>query len=374
MGRTRSIPPSYFCIFLAMILRKCDVLSAAFVISLFAAQASAKPVSEPQRLDGLKRARVWKAVDVEKMDLLNGPGGDGAYKAGEEIPCKYEEKDPLKPIGGHSKKFPCWDKAGNRLKVKYGGEKNHEIFGEVAGSRLFWALGFYSDPIWSVKVMCENCPEDPFVTQDTARAVRTFEPATVQKRLKGEDLQESPDQGWSFEELDLLEESKGASSKAEIDALRLLAAFVNHVDNTTNQQRLLCPEGDAKCRQTVAYVTDLGGVFGGSTGETSYHRWIKKTSLWKDKKKCVADYKATWTPSANPKIGEAGRKFLADLMARLSEGQIRDLFKGARFDLLGQYENPIRTAEGKPRHVSVDDWTKAFLTRRDELLSTRCPE
>ncbi|MBI5202255.1 MAG: hypothetical protein HY925_11760 [Elusimicrobia bacterium] len=352
-------------------MRKCDVLSALFVISISASAASARLVSEMQRLDGLKRAKVWQAVEVEKMDLLNGPEG---YKAGEEIPCKYEEKDPLKPLGGHSRKFPCWDKSNNRLKVKYGADKNHEVFGEVAGSRFFWALGFYSDPIWSVKIKCENCPEDPFVSQDGPRATRVFEPATVQKRLKGEDLQESADQGWTFDELDKLDPAKGGSSKAEVDALRLLAVFVNHGDNTTNQQRLICPDGDAKCKSPIAYATDLGGVFGGTNNETSFHHWTKKTSLWKDKSKCIADFKPTWQASANPKISEGGRKFLADLMGRLSEQQIRDLFKGARFDTLGQYENPIRTADGRSRRVTVDDWTKALLKRREELISTRCPE
>lgn len=356
-----------------MLLRKWDVLAALFVFSL-SPLAWALLVSEPQRLDRLRRARVWRAVDVEAMDLLNGPQGEGSYKAGEEVPCKYEEKDPLKPLGGHSRKFPCRDRAGNRLKVKYGGEKNHEVFAEAAGSRLFWALGFYSDPIWSVKILCENCPEDPFVSDAGPRAVRTFEPATVQKRLKGDDLQEAPDQGWTFDELDLIEEAKEGSPKAETDALKLLAVFVNHGDNTTNQQRLLCPEGDAKCRAPVAYVTDLGGVFGGATFETSYHHWTRKPGLWKDKRRCIADYKPTWKPSASPRISEAGRKFLADLMSRLSEAQIRDLFAGARFDSLGRHEHPLRTAEGSARAVTVDDWTRAFLKRRAELLSTRCPE
>ncbi|MBI4348276.1 MAG: hypothetical protein HY553_15650 [Elusimicrobia bacterium] len=347
---------------------------ALFLLALLAASASARVVSEGQRQDVLRRAKVLQPVEVEKMDLLHGPSGPGSYRLGEEIRCKYEEKDPLKPLGGHSRKFPCWDGSGNRLKVKYGGKDNREVFGEVAGARLFWALGFYADPIWSVKIACENCPEDPFRAQDSPRALRTFEPATVQKRLKGDDIQQSPDQGWTFDELDRIDAGRGGASKAETDALKLLAVFVNHGDNTTNQQRLLCQDGDVKCDHPIAYVTDLGGVFGGLNFETSFRHWTKKTSLWKDPKRCIADYKPTWKPSAGPRIGEAGRKLLSDLLSRLSEAQIRDLFRGARFDQLSRHEPPFAGAGGKSRPLTVDDWVRAFLKRRDELASTRCPE
>lgn len=356
----------------------CDEIAEKLALTLLlaavlAVPAGARMVSHEQRMDVVRRAKLWQAVDVESMDLLNGPSGEGSYKLGEEIKCRYEERDPLRPLGGHTKKFPCHDAAGRRLKVKYDGKANTEVYGEVAASRLFWALGFHAERMYSIKIVCENCPKDPFLSDKPPRATRTFEPATVQVRLKGEEVSELEGEGWSFDDLARVEEKRGGSSRAEVDAFRLLAALVNHGDNTPNQQRLLCPDGDKACAQPLMYATDLGATFGGATFVPSFRNWSKK-SIWKDPKACVADFHATWKTSRDPKISEAGRKFLADLLGRLSDKQVRDMFQGARFDVLGRYDFPMQGADGKSRRVTVDDWTRAFLKKRDDILKTRCPE
>lgn len=307
------------------------------------------------------------------MDLLNGPTGEGFHRVGEEIACKYEEKDPRKPIGGSAKKFPCGDAAGTRLKVKYDPEKNPEVFGEVAGTRLFWALGFYAEKMYSVKIVCDNCPVDPFVSSSTPRAKRVFEPATVQTRLRGEEVSIVENEGWTFDKLDQIDEKAGGSSKAEVDAFKLLAVFVNHGDNTVNQQRLLCPEGDPACGRPIMYVADLGGTFGGTGYYTSFRNWSKKAAIWKDPAGCLADFKGTSPRLVDPKIGEAGRKFLADLMAKLSDKQIRDLFAGARFDVLGKFERPILGKDGRVRKVTIDDWVRVFKDKRDQIMKAKCP-
>ncbi|MFH2202682.1 MAG: hypothetical protein ABIJ96_06185 [Elusimicrobiota bacterium] len=319
----------------------------------------------------MRRAKVWHEVDVASMDLLNGPQGEGSYKFEEKVPCKYEEKDPRNPLGGHSPKFPCWDKEGNRLKVKY---NNTEVYGEVAATRLFWALGFYSERMYAVQIVCENCPEDPWKDDGTQkRAVRTFKSATVQKRLPGEEISENQGEGWSYDDLDLIDDRRGGSVRAEVDALKLLSVFVNHADNTLNQQRILCPPGDEKCLKPIAYVTDLGGTFGGKSGATDYSNWAKKMSLWKDKGQCVASFKGTSGSYRDPKISEAGRKHLADLLGALSTQQIKDLFRGARFDAASRHER-IPGADGKVRGVTIDDWVRVFTAKRAEILSARCPE
>lgn len=356
-----------------MVLRKCDGLRlAALALALAVGRAEGRLVSGPARLNAIARAKVWREVDVAAMDVLNGPVGEGSYKLGAEVRCRFEERDPLKPIGGHTKKFPCVDAAGKRLKVKYDPKANTEVFGEVAGSRLFWALGFFAERMYSVKIACENCPEDPFVSDKSPRALRAFEPATLQRKLEGVELSEVDGEGWEFHELDLVDEKRGGSSRAEVDALKLLAAFVNHGDNTPNQQRLLCPEGDAECKTPWMYVTDLGAVFGGTSYLPSFRNWSKK-AVWKDSKRCIADYSPTVKKSRDPRIGEAGRKLLAGQLAKLSDQQIRDLFRGARFDVLGGLESPIRV-DGKSRRAGVDDWARAFKKKRAEIVDARCPE
>lgn len=337
--------------------------------------AEAKNVSAPEKEAAISRGKVWFPTDVETMDTLNGPQGpDGyPYKAGQSVSCRYEEKDPLKPLGGHSPKFPCWTPEKERLKVKYNATKNPEIYGEVAATRLFWALGFPAERMYSVKVVCDNCPEDPWTsTAASPRAKRTFEPVSVQKRLKGTELSPSEGEGWEFSDLELINEKAGGSNPAEVDALRLLSVFVNHGDNTPNQQRILCAESDPACAHPLVYVTDLGATFGGKDYYTSYRAWAKKKSIWKDPAQCIADFKGTTDAMVDPKISEAGRKFLADLLSKLSDKQIRDLFVGARFDDLGKHEYPIRE-KGRARPVTVDDWVKVFKVRRAQILEARCP-
>jgi hypothetical protein len=72
----------------------------------------------------------------------------------------------------------------------------------------------------------------------------------------------------------------------------------------------------------------------------------------------------------NPRISEAGRKFLADLLVQLSDAQIRDMFMAARIERL---EQKIQTPQGE-RKVTVDDWVQVFKKKRDEVVSQRCPQ
>lgn len=329
-------------------------------------------VSGEQKNSLIRRAHIWAPVTVETMDLRKGPDGPGARGPLEEIPCVYEEKDPLKPIGGHSPKFPCVTSAGERLKVKYGAA-NPEVYGEVAGSRLFWALGFPAERMYSVRILCENCPVDPFVSSATPRAKRLFEPATVQRRQAGEPVWVTKDEGWTFDELDLIDEKKGGAPRAQVDALKLLAAFVNHADNTPNQQTLLCPAGDADCLKPVMYINDLGGTFGGREAFTSFKGWSRQKSLWKDKPACVLDFTGKADKYKNPAISEAGRAFLADLLKRLSDRQIKDLFLAARFDEQAKRERPLVRADGRSTPVTVDDWVAEFKRKREQILTARCP-
>lgn len=345
------------------------------LVCLAALPAASKIVSSEERTEVLKRAQVRVPVDPSAMDLRNGPNEPGLYKSGEVVSCTYEEKDPKNPLGGHSKKFPCWTADKTRLKVKYGGGENPEIFGEVAATRLFWALGFYAERMSSVKLVCDNCPADPWTsTAASPRAKRTFEPVSLQKRLPGTEISKTEGEGWTYDKLADIDPELGGATPAETDALILLTAFVNHGDNTPNQQRLVCPPGDDDCKKPIAYVTDLGGTFGGKGYYTSYKNWAKRANIWKDAKKCVADYTGTFEDFKDPVISEEGRKLLADLLDKLSEAQIRDLFLGARFDLLGKLDTPFIDEKGVSRQATVDDWTALFVKKRRQISEARCPE
>ncbi|PCI38893.1 MAG: hypothetical protein COB53_04105 [Elusimicrobia bacterium] len=350
----------------------CPAASCIFVLALlFPGAANAGKVSQYKFKKTIQRSRVWHSVEIEKRDVLNGPAGKGSYQLGQTVPCKYEEKDPNNPLGGHSPKFPCWDASGTRLKVKYDPKANPEVFGEIAGTRLFWALGFYAEKMYSVNIKCRNCPTDPWNDKGKQpRATRSFDPATLQTRLVGENIYMTQWHGWAYKELRWVKEKSGGSSKAEIEAFKLLAVFVNHGDNTSNQNRIVCFPGDEGCKSPILMVTDLGSTFGGQGG-TNFRHWEKR-KIWKDADACIANLESTDDDFDDPVIKESGRKFLSELLSRLSDKQIGDIFRSARMDVLGQQLPKIRI-KGKARRVAVRDWVRVFKRRRKEISSAKCP-
>ena len=77
----------------------------------------------------------------------------------DEVSCEFVPK----PMSGWSEKFACRLEDGTVVKVKYDeGGRYKEVFGEVLGTRLFWALGFYADRMLPVRMTCRGCPEHPF--------------------------------------------------------------------------------------------------------------------------------------------------------------------------------------------------------------------
>ena len=67
--------------------------------------------------------------------------------------CDYVEKK----MTGHSPKFTCVIAPDDEVKLKFGRD-NGEVYGEVAATRLLWALGFGADTMYPVKVLCRKCP------------------------------------------------------------------------------------------------------------------------------------------------------------------------------------------------------------------------
>jgi hypothetical protein len=69
---------------------------------------------------------------------------------------------------------------------------------------------------------------------------------------------------------------------------------------------------------------------------------------------------------ADPKISEAGRQFLADLLVQLTDEQLRDLFEVARVDRRSRKPGSTEPA------ATLDEWVTAFKSKREEIVTTRC--
>jgi len=308
------------------------------------------------------------------MDLKTGPTGSGAFPPGATVACRYVKKE----MSGNSPKFTCVIPPEDEVKVKFGRE-NGEVYAEVAATRLFWALGFPADRMYPVQVLCDGCQAREETTRQDASGAVIFDPASIERKLKGHAIETEPDSGWAWPELDKVDEAAGGAPRAQRDALKLLAVFVQHTDNKPAQQRLLCADEKADgergergaCAHPVMMVNDLGQTFGRSNlfnrdqvGSVNLEKWAG-THIWRDPSHCVGDLAPSQSGTLdNPMISEAGRKFLSDLLMQLSDAQLRDLFDVARFE---------ERAEGHKRPGTVEEWVSAFKKKRGEIASTTCP-
>ena len=298
------------------------------------------------------------------MNLKAGPKGPAAFTPGQTVTCAFV---PKKHGSGSTPKFDCVLPSGRELKVRYGRE-NGEVYAQVAATRLLWALGFPANRMYPVRVVCRGCPPNPFkdkASGDPAKTV-TFDPATIEEKAEGKTFETKPEQGWSWAELDRVDEKAGGAPAAQRDALKLLAVLMQHSSNKAINQRLVCLD-PPKCMRTEMVIADVGKTFGRAnalnddgTAAVNFKEW-SRTPIWKSASgACVGRLAWTFSGSlSDPRISEPGRKFLANLLLQLSDAQIQDLFEAARVTT----RDPAAT---------VDDWVKAFKAKREEIVNRRC--
>jgi hypothetical protein len=90
--------------------------------------------------------------------------------------------------------------------------------------------------------------------------------------------------------------------------------------------------------------------------------------MWKgDGAACVGHMSKSSTGTlGDPKISEAGRQFLANLLLQLTDRQLRDLFEVARVDLRS------RRPDSDEPPASIDEWVAAFKHKRDAIVTRHC--
>jgi hypothetical protein len=333
-----------------------------------------KNLSVNERAAILQRARVWQEIDTRSLDLMAGPALGSAERIGNELSCSFVF--PEKPLTGNTPKFLCEVQPGDIVKVKYG-EKNGEVYAEIAASRLFWALGFKADRMYPTRVSCQGCPADPFAAskvdwhlgRPSTVGRHVFDPAAVERPLPGSAIETEGFEGWAWPELDSVNARAGGATRAEVDALKLLAVFVQHSDSKPEQQELVCaPDGverdragNETCTSPWLVVKDLGVTFGKATALNNSAMDLDDWSgarVWREGAPCVGDLSRSMTGSLeNPQIGEAGRQFLATRLLLLSDAQIRDLFTAARAQV---------------RDDTIADWVRVFKRKRTEIVDARC--
>jgi hypothetical protein len=332
--------------------------------ALFAAEQSAAQAETRESL--IARSKVWVPRNIPSLDLKAGPAEPGSFALGEMITCTYLDKK----LGGRSPKFACETADGDELKVKYGGT-NGEVYGEVMASRLLWALGFGADRMYSVRVICQGCP-DHIGGIVRENGDRTLDPVAIERKFGYEELVGR----WEWSELDLVDEESGGATVAERDALTLLAVFLQHSDSKPDQQRIVClePATAGQCAQPLMMINDLGVTFGRANrwnqqprGSVNLAEW-QEIDIWKGPTGCVGNLSGSFTGTLkDPVISEEGRQFLADLMTQLSDAQLRGMFEAARAHLRAREPGNARSGL-----ATVDEWVMAFQAKRAQIVERRC--
>lgn len=326
------------------------------------------------RDDALARAKVWRepAAPVEEADFRGNPAGADSFPPDAELVCRFV----LRVSSGVTPKFHCVLPGGELIKVKYG-RRNPEPYAEVAAARLLSALGFGADRMYRVaRVRCFGCPpypqpRFPWLDAFFSREGKYVDiaPATVERPFSGKRVVAPGAEGWAWYELDRIDAARGGATRAEKDALRLMAVFLADWDNKPSNQRLVCLPGaedaDSGCGKPFAHLQDVGATFGPRA--VNLEAW-RRVPMWADPATCRVSMKSLPYQGAtfvDADISEGGRRLLASEMTRLSDTQVRDLFDAAGF---AQY------ARGPDANRELDGWVGAFKAKVAELADRPpCP-
>jgi hypothetical protein len=331
------------------------------------------PEAEALRKDALRRAtvRIAPASGVS----LPATFADGTSPPA-ATPCRYVNHSP----SGTTPKFHCVVDEGTVVKVKYG--RNAEIHAEAAATRLVRALGFAADDVGILaRLRCYGCPRLPFESALLLSLIglreqlgssghesgyTDFEWVSVERQFPAPAIATDEQEGWAWWEL-----KDAVAAGADLDALRLLAAFLGHWDNKAENQRLVCLDGpqatpNQPCQKPLLMMQDLGATFG--PPKVNLANW-RQMPIWDDPRACRLSMRmlpyhgATFSEIA---ISEEGRAQLARQLTALSGADIRTLFADARFP---QYYSPT------PDDRDLAAWVEAFRARVDQIVKAGpCPK
>jgi len=329
--------------------------------------------AEALRKDALRRAivRIAPANHISLPPAAPDAGVDAAATPA----CRYVNDSP----SGTTPKFHCVFGEGDVVKVKYG--RNAEIHAEAAATRLLRALGFAADDVSIVRrLRCFGCPRLPFESEILLSVIgirerlgmyghetgyTDFDWISVERQFPAPAIVTDEHEGWAWWEL-----KDSGAPRADLDALRLLAAFLGHWDNKAENQRLVCLDGpqvvpNQPCEKPLVMMQDLGATFGPS--KVNLANW-RQTPIWEDPGACRLSMRmlpyhgATFSEVF---ISEDGRAQLARQLALLSDADIRTIFADARFP---QFYSPT------PDDRDLAAWVDAFRARVDQIVKAGpCP-
>ena len=290
-----------------------------------------KAKTDTAEVTGKGPAELWSYPrDIANRNLFYGPGG----KAHEPRGTFTFDKEDLE---GTNPKFDVTDQNGVKWKVKLGVEARPE----TVASRLVWAAGYFANedyfmPVLRVREMARLQRGRKYVTPDgIVYNVR------LKRHAAGKKLGT-----WQWA-------SDPFTGTRELNGLRVLMALINNWDLKDANNAVYQEHGE-RPRQLYE-VSDLGASFAttgfgwtraGSKGNLKAYEHSKFIKL------ATPEYVTFYVPSRPaldhyPKISEtkmrlrmrwigrevprADARWMGDILARLSQRQIRDAFRSAAY-------------------------------------------
>jgi len=265
--------------------------------------------------------------DFASLNLFYGAGGKEHEPSGK---FTFIEEDKQ----GGSPKFEVKDEQGVRWKVKLGDETK----AETAATRLVWAAGYYTDEDYYLpELRVENLPAlergKQFVSADGV-----VHGARLERKLKGE----KKSGNWSWFKNPFV-------GTKELNGLRVMMALINNWDLKESNNAIY----DVKGEGLRYVVSDLGATFGqtgnaitrskSNIGEYSGAKFIQKVTadhvdFFFSSRPFIlsavdAPYyaKRTHMQDIAKHIPLAHAKWLGQMLAQLSDDQLRDCFRAAGY-------------------------------------------
>ncbi len=249
-------------------------------------------------------AILWEPVNIRSMDLYAGPGSQQMQPDLSRIKFIKEEKS------GHNKKFRISDGSGRIWIAKLGREAQPE----TAAVRLLYGLGYKTEINYLV-------PSITIPGKGTFKNVRLEARPNDVKRV-GE---------WKWR-------SNPFVGTKELQGLKIMMAFMTNWDLLDLQNKVLHTNGE-----NHYVISDLGATFGklGNNNLPIFFRLGRKTGSPKHYVKTrfikeVEDGEVKIAFKGKNRslmkgITVAEARWLSNLLNRLSDQQIRDIFRAANY-------------------------------------------
>ena len=279
------------------------VIYFLLVISLLTSGYAQTKIKAPEPLPSGK-AIIWEPVNTRSLHLYKGPGGAEMQPDLSSIKFIKEEKR------GHNKKFRISDGSGRVWVAKLGSEAQPE----TAAVRLLYGLGYKTEINYLVPTL-------------TIPGKGTFK--NVRLEARPADVKRAGEWKWR---------SNPFVGTKELQGLKMMMAFMTNWDLLDLQNEVLHKDGE---NQYV--ISDLGATFGklGNNNLPIFFRLGRKTGSPKHyvKTRFIKNVERGEVKLAfkgknrglMKGITVAEARWLSQLLKKLSDQQIRDVFRAAHY-------------------------------------------